>query len=162
VGDFEDALRQRLAGNEALAAQRLAAEEEMDRVRRQAEAEVAAAAQARSDRHAALAAHLEDVAARLKASNPDRFIVRTGWTASGEELVAKISTRQVAPKRTLLVEVDRDDDEVLARWTSDVGGAVEVWRLLEVTPEVLTELVLQVADDTAWAGDRPPPFPSAG
>jgi hypothetical protein len=160
VDQFEDALQQRLAANSDLARQREAAEAEMDRVRRDREAEVAAGAQARRDRHAELAAHLLEVTAALKASRPEGFIVRSGWTASGEELVATVATRQVHPKRTLLVEVDRDDDEVLARWTSELGSAVEVWRLLEVTPAMLTELVLQVADDVAWSGERPPAFPS--
>ena len=33
--------------------------------------------------HATLADHLKDVADRLKASRPDSFIVRSGWTRLG-------------------------------------------------------------------------------
>ncbi len=160
MSDFEDALQQRLSGNDELAQRRAAAEQEMQRIADAAKASKADVAQSKVDQHATLAAHLESVAGRLKASKPDSFIVRTGWTASGEEFLTRISTRQMSPKRTLLVEVDRDDDEVLARWTSDIGNAVEIWRLLEVSPEMITEMVLQVADDTVWIGNRPPAFPS--
>lgn len=159
MSDFEDALQQRLSSNTEMAQRRKAAEEEMDRQRAEAEARDAALDGARRARHAELAAHLQDVADRLKASAPDSFIVRTGWTESGEEFIAKLSTRQMTPKRSLFVEVDRDDDEVLARWTSGVGSAIEIWRLLEVVPQMLTDMVLQVAADEAWTGDRPPPFP---
>lgn len=159
--DFSDALEQRLAGNAELAQRRQEAEDEMDRARLRQEAEAVAVDRARSDRHGELAAHLKEVAGRLKASAPDSFIVRDGWTASGEEYVATMKTRQMDPKRELFVEIDRDDDEVLARWTSAIGNAVEVWRLLEVTPAMLTHMVLQVADDSAWTGRRPPPFPDA-
>jgi hypothetical protein len=161
VTDFSDALNQRLSANADLAKRREAAEEEMDRQRREAEEAAAHVDQTRRDQHALLAAHLLDVAGQLKASRPDSFIVRTGWTESGEEFIAKMTTRQMDPKRSLFVEVDRDDDEVLARWTSDIGSSIEIWRLLEMTPDMLTELVLQVADDTVWTGRRPPPFPTA-
>ncbi|MGI9016189.1 MAG: hypothetical protein ACR2HR_03635 [Euzebya sp.] len=157
--EFSDALQQRLSSNEELARRRQAAEAEMDRVRREQEAQAAAFDDAQRDQHATLATHLKTVADQLKASRPDRFIVRHGWTESGEEFVASMKTRLMDPKRELFIEVDRDDDEVLARWTSEVGNAVEVWRLLETTPAMITEMVLQVADDTAWTGDRPPPFP---
>ncbi len=160
MSDFDDALQQRLSSNEDLAARRAAAEEEMDLLQQAEEAADEAEADSRREQHATLSAHLEDVASRLKASRPDSFIVRSGWTPSGEEFVARLSTRQMSPKRTLLVEVDRDDDEVLMRWTSDIGNAIEIWRLLEVTPAMLTEVVLQVADDTAWTGSRPPAFPT--
>jgi hypothetical protein len=42
-----------------------------------------------------------------------------GWTQSGEEFIAKISSRTLLPARSLFVELDREDDEVLARWHSD-------------------------------------------
>lgn len=159
MSDFDDALQQRLSRNADLAQRRAEAEAELDR-REQA---AAAAAQAdlddRDRHHGVLAAHLAEVADRLKASAPDSFIVRQGWTESGEEFIAKMTTRQMHPKRSLFVEVDRDDDEVLARWTSELGSAIEVWRLRQVTTDMLTALVLQVADDGAWTGDRPPPFP---
>ncbi len=158
--DFSDALNQRLAENEELAKRRKDAEAEMDRIRQEEQEAAAAISQAQRDRHAELADHLKDVADQLKASAPNSFIVRSGWTESGEEFVARMKTRQMSPKRELLVEVDRDDDEVLCRWTSDLGNAVEVWRLLEMSPEMVTHMVLQVADDTAWTGRRPPPFPT--
>jgi hypothetical protein len=56
--------------------------------------------------------------------------------------------------------LDRDDDEVLARWNSDVGSSLELWRLLEVEPDIITALVLQIADQELWKdATRPPPFP---
>lgn len=161
MSDFSDALQARLSNNEELAAQRQQAEAEMERLRQEAEQAERDQDEARNARHAELAAHLKSVADQLKASKPDSFIVRTGWTESGEEFIAKLSTRQMSPKRVLFVEVDRDDDEVVARWTSDLGMAVEIWRLLEVTPAMLTEMVLHVADDAAWRGERPPAFPQA-
>ncbi|MEE8602855.1 hypothetical protein [Euzebya tangerina] len=161
MSDFSDALQQRLSRNQKLAAEREQAEAEMDRVREEEAQRDAALDQAKRDRHAELSAHLQVVAEQLKASKPDSFIVRTGWSASGEEYLARMKTRQMSPKRELYVEVDRDDDEVLARWTSDIGTAIEVWRLLEVTPEMITQMVLQVADDGAWSGRRPPRFPGA-
>src|SRR5690349_7673757 len=127
MSDCNDALAARLAAIEELAAKRAAAEEEMDRVKREAEEAAAQLVQSKRDRHAELAAHLGHVAEQLKASRPDSFIVRTGWTDSREEFVAKVTTRQMTPKRTLFIDVDRDDDEVLARWTSDVGNSVEIY-----------------------------------
>ncbi|HUG84167.1 MAG TPA: hypothetical protein VMM13_06360 [Euzebya sp.] len=160
MSDFSDALQERLTANADLARQRAAAEEEMDRERREAEAAAAQQDQSQREQHALLAAHVADLADRLKASRPDSFIVRTGWTESGEEYIAKMTTRQMSPKRSLFIEVDRDDDEILARWTSEIGNAIEIWRLMDVTPAMLTLLVLQVADDSAWTGRRPPPFPT--
>ena len=156
MSDLSDELAARLAGNEELARSREAAQAEMAKVDEQKEAEAEALLERQRARHAELAAHLEASANQLKASAPDRFIVRMGWTASGEEFVAKMKTRQMDPKRSLLVEVDRDDDEVLARWTSDIGSAIEVWRLLEIDTRMLTDLVLQLADDGQWRGRRPP------
>ncbi|WP_370324994.1 hypothetical protein [Euzebya sp.] len=160
MSDFSDALEQRLSNNADLAERRRAAEEEMDKVRSDAEAAERALDERKRRHHGDLAAHLQQVADQLKASRPESFIVRSSWTESGEEFVAKMTTRQMRPKRSLFIEVDRDDDEVLARWTSDVGSAIEIWRLLQVTPEMLTEMVLQVADDVLWAEGRPPAFPA--
>lgn len=164
MSDFESELEATLARNAEAAQRRVEAEAEMDRVvadkaeeeRRLAEEQAAQ----RSARHAELAEHLQSLAAQLKRSAPDAFVVRVGWTESGEELIAKLSTRQTTPARSLFIELDRDDDEVLARWTSDLGSAVEMWRLLEVDRGVLTRLVLQVADAEQWRGQRPPPFPA--
>ena len=163
--DFEAALQQQLAANAELARQRQDAEAEMDRAKaameEQAIAEAARQQDERNAHHAALAEHLGRLAAQLKAASPETFIVRTGWTESGEEFLAKISTRQTRPARSLLVELDRDDDQVLARWNTDVGDSVELWRLLEVSEELLTKLVLQVADEPLWRrATAPPLFPS--
>lgn len=164
--DFEAALAGQLVRNQEIAKERAQAEQEMDRAQEAAEAEARAAVQreqdARNNRHAELADHLAKLAAQLKSASPDTFIVRTGWTESGEEFLAKISTRQTTPARSLLVELDRDDDQVMARWNTDVGNSVELWRLLEVTTELLTRLVLQVADASLWhAAGSPPPFPDS-
>jgi hypothetical protein len=165
--DFEAALRQKLARNDEIAKERAAAEEEMNRL----EAERAAAEErrreerraAQRERHAELVDGLAAAARGLKAASPEDFVVRLGWTESGEEFIAKISTRLLEPARSLLVELDRDDDEVLARWHSDVGNSLELWRLLEVEPALLQRLVLQVADQELWRGrGSPPPFPSNG
>jgi hypothetical protein len=164
--DFEAALADQLARNADLTRQRAEAEAEMDRVKAAGEEAARLEAQRqqeeRNARHAELAEHLAGLGKQLKSASPDIFIVRTGWTQSGEEFLAKVSTRTLFPSRSLLVELDRDDDQVMARWTTDVGNAVELWRLLEVTPELLTKLVLQVADEQLWhhaAG--PPPFPGS-
>ena len=164
MSDFEQSLQARLARNAELAADRAKAEEEMDRARaeaeereRQRQAELAAA---RNDRHAELTTACQNLVDQLKASAPEQFVVRTGWTSTGEEYIAKISTRRLHPARTLFIELDRDDDEVLARWTSDVGNTIELWRLMEVTPEMLGEMLLQIADQAAWEGaTAPPPYP---
>lgn len=157
--EFREALQQRLDANADLARRRRDAEAEMDRALQAQAEQDAAEVEAIRAHHARLSAHLQRVADQLKASRPESFIVRTGWTQSGEEFIAKMTTRQMSPKRSLFVEVDRDDDEVLARWTSDIGNAVEIWTLREVSETMLTELVLQVADDAAWTGRRPPAFP---
>jgi hypothetical protein len=164
--DFDAALDQQLARNSELARQRADAEAEMDRVKlareEEARQEVERQQTARNERHAQLAEHLDMLAKKLKSASPDQFVVRTGWTQSGEEFLVKISTRQTKPSRSLLVELDRDDDQVLARWTTDIGNTVELWRLLEVSPDLLTRLVLQVADEQLWhLADAPPAFPSA-
>jgi hypothetical protein len=164
--DFQEALEQQLARNAELARQRAEAEREMDRAKLAAEEEArreaARGQEARNARHAELADHLAQVARQLKAASPESYIVRTGWTESGEEYLAKISTRRTQPSRSLLIELDRDDDEVLARWNTDVGSSVELWRLLEVSPEMLTQLVLQVADEHLWrSATTTPPFPKS-
>jgi hypothetical protein len=162
--DFEAALRARLERNEELARERARAEEQMDRMvverqteeeRRRRELELA-----RQQRHAELVEHLKTVTSQLKRSSPETFIVRAGWSASGKEFITRLSTRTLEPARTLFIELDRDDDEVLARWTSDLGNSIELWRLLEVSPALLTELVLQIADQELWHGrNSPPPYP---
>lgn len=159
-------MRARLQRNEELAQERAQAEEEMDRVIEERKAEEGRRQQelqlARRARHAELVEHLKAVVSQLKQSSPETFIVRAGWSESGEEFVARVSTRGLKPARKLFVEVDRDDDEVLARWTSDVGNSIELWRLLEVSPALLTELVLQVADQELWHGrTSPPPYPTS-
>lgn len=164
MSDFDSALQAKLRRNAELAEQRAQAEQEMDRVEeerrvraRQRQQEEKAAREAR---HGELVDHLVDVSGQLKERAPESFVVRMGWTESHEEFIAKISTRRLEPARTLFVELDRDDDEVLARWTSDVGNTLELWRLLEVPPHLLTDLVLQVADQELWRGaSGPPPFP---
>jgi hypothetical protein len=164
--DFEAALEARLARNAELAEERARAESEMDRIER--ERQEAATRESREriaanrQRHGELVEALTAAARGLKAADSEGFVVRLGWTQSGEEFIAKISTRLLEPSRSLLVELDRDDDEVLARWHSDVGNSLELWRLLEVSPALLQELVLQVADQQLWRGARrPPPFPKA-
>lgn len=166
MSDFEAALTEQLARNADLARQRAEAEAEMDRARALQEEERRREEQRSQDerntRHSQLADHLSDLAKQLKSASPEQFIVRTGWTQSGEEFLAKISTRQLSPSRSLLIELDRDDDQVLARWNTGVGNAVELWRLLEVTPELLSRLVLQVADEPLWRkAAAPPPFPGS-
>ena len=164
MSDFESALEAKLARNAELARERAENEEAMRRweIERdeQRRAEEQEQQVARDERHTELARHLQDVARKLKESDPESFVVRLGWTESGEEFIAKLSTRLLEPARSLLIELDRDDDEVLARWNSEVGSSLELWRLLEVDPAVITELVLQVADQDLWRNaDRPPAFP---
>ena len=165
MSDFKDALQARLARNQELAEERARAEREMDRTDQERKAAEERARQERLEaqrlRHAELVEHLQTVAAQLKESSPGEFIVRAGWTETGEEFVARLSTRGLEPSRTLLIELDRDDDEVLARWTSALGNSIELWRLLDVDASMLTELVLQIADQQLWHGrESPPPFPN--
>ena len=162
--DFESALRAKLDRNAELAEQRAQAEHEMDRVEREsaeaAERERQEQHAARRERHGELVDALTKAAHGLKSNAPEEYVVRLGWTESREEFIAKISTRLVTPARSLLIELDRDDDEVLARWHTDLGNALELWRLLEVGPPLLEELVLQVADQDRWRQSRRPlPFP---
>lgn len=164
MSDFESALEAKLARNSEIAKERednLAAMEQWEANREQElEAQATQQQQDRNQRHTDLAKHLKKVADQLKQSASENFIVRMGWTESGEEFIAKLSTRQLDPARSLLIELDRDDDEVLARWNSDVGSSLELWRLLEVEPDIITALVLQIADQELWKdATRPPPFP---
>ena len=164
AGGFQQALSAKLSRNRELDQQRQQAEKEMDRAQREAaerDAEEARRQQvARDERHAELVEGLRSAAEQLKAADSTAFVVRLGFTESGEEYIAKISTRGLTPARSLFVELDHDDDEVLARWHSDLGDALELWRLLEVTPDMLQHLVLQAADQELWASlERPPAFP---
>lgn len=166
MDDFRDALEQTLARNAEVERQRREAEEQQRReaeARRAAEEERRRAAQQRREqRHTELVEHLEGLLRGLRDTAGGKFVARGGWTESGEEYVVKISSVQMRPRRSLFVELDRDDDEVLARWSSDVGHTVEMWRLLEVTPGMLTRLVLDLADHETWVdADRPPAFPDA-
>ena len=166
MGDFQDALRARLERNAELAEQDRAAQEEMDRLEAQREAEnqrrADQAAAARRQQHADLVAHVELLAGQLAAASPQDLDIRAGWSTSGEEYLVRASTVRLRPARRLEIELDRDDDEVLVRWKSDLGDALEMWRLLEVTPEMLTELLLQLVDQEAWRGEASlPPFPVA-
>lgn len=164
MSDFESELEARLARNAELAAERARAEAELERAREQAEAEARQReldlAQARREHHAQLAALLERNARRLKDAAQQNFVVRMGWTESHDEFIVKISSRTLTPARTLFIELDRDDDEVLARWTTDIGNTIELWRLLQVEPSMLGELLLQATDQEYWAtATAPPPFP---
>lgn len=164
MSDFESALRAKLVRNAELAEDRAHAEREMDRLEReQREAEQRHRQELsgrQRERHTELVDRLSAAAQGLKQAEPESYVVRLGWTESGEEFIAKISTRLVHPARSLLIELDRDDDEVLARWHSDVGNALELWRLLEAPPDLMEELVLQVADQALWRElSRPPRFP---
>lgn len=166
MSDFERALQAKLARNAELEREREAnlrameeyeEQKQVDEERRQAEL-----AEQRRQRHAELVEALSSATQSLKSASPDWFVVRTGWTESGEEFIAKISTRRTEPARSLFVELDRDDDEVLARWHSDVGDKLELWRLLEADPPLIHELVLQVADQDLWrTRSSPPPFPGS-
>ncbi|MBW3602033.1 MAG: hypothetical protein KY434_04945 [Actinobacteria bacterium] len=165
MADFEQALRDRIARNAELAREREQAERDLERLERERrEAEAGADRErheARMARHAELADRLATAARGLKAASPEKFVVRLGWTESGEEFIAKISTRQTWPARTLLVELDRDDDEVLVRWDTEVGNALELWRLLEVDTGLIETLVLQAADQELWRAGAVPPFPGS-
>jgi hypothetical protein len=166
MSDFQAALQARLARNSELAQQRAEAEQlmvqaELDAVER-AEREAQERRAAQQERHGVLVEALTGAAKQLKAADPEGFVVRLGWTESREEFIAKISSRLLYPARSLFIELDRDDDEVLVRWHSEVGNALELWRLLEVRPELMEALVLQVADQELWRGrSSPPPFPTA-
>lgn len=166
MSDFQDALSAKLAHNVEF--EREHEQEERERRRREEERRADEEQQRREEqerrdaRHAELVAHLQDLLVQLERSAGGDFLSRGGWTESGEEFVVKVTSVQLSPRRSLFVELDRDDDEVLARWTSEVGESIEMWRLLEFTPDMLGELLLRLVDQEAWRGaSRPPPFPGA-
>jgi uncharacterized protein YdcH (DUF465 family) len=164
MSDFESSLEAKLARNDELAEERRDAEAEMDRIEQeraeQAEQRQQELHQQRLARHAELVDHLQKVAGKLRDATGDDFMIRMGWTESGEEFIAKASTRGLIPARSLLIELDRDDDEVLARWNTDVGNTLELWRLLEVGPPLLETLLLQITDQDYWnTATSPPDFP---
>lgn len=164
--DFEAALAEQLTRNAELARQRAEAEQEMDRAleaaREQERQQALRERDERNARHAELAEQLGRLAAQVKAASPDTYIVRTGWSDSGEEFRAKVSTRKTSPARSLLIDLDRDDDQVMARWNTEVGDAVELWRLLEFTPAMLAQLLLQIGDQALWdRATAPPSFPAS-
>lgn len=161
---FEDVLKAKLARNEELSREQERAEREAERMRAEQEAEVQRRDreldQARLDRHAELVERLQRLAEQVDVTSPEHLVVRMGWSASGEEFMAKIQTIRLRPSRTLLVHFDLDDDQVLARWSSAVGDSVEMWRLLEFSPEMLDELFLQALDQELWyRRNSPPQFP---
>lgn len=161
---FEDALKAKLVRNEELAREHAQAELEWERdqARRaeQAEQRERELAEARRARHAQLVEHLKELLRQLDAASPESFVIRAGWKPSGEEFVAEISSVRLRPARTLFVQLDRDDDQVLARWTGDIGESLELWRLLEFSAEMLDQLFLQAVDQELWHGrPSPPPFP---
>lgn len=165
MSDFDAALRQRLERNERLAEARARAEEEMDqaaeRLAEQVEQENREERARQDQRHAELSERLVQLVATVRGAAP-HVDVRAGWSASGEEYLAKFTTTGIRPRRALTLELDRDDDEVLARWHSAVGDTLEIWHLLEFDLVMLEELVLQVIDDDLWHGrGDPPPFPGA-
>ncbi|HEX2027608.1 MAG TPA: hypothetical protein VHF25_06375 [Nitriliruptorales bacterium] len=165
MDDFEDVLRAKLARNTEIDREREEAERELARREREqveeAERRRRELQEALQTRHADLVHHLQQLIGQLDAMAPGSVVARTGWTESREEFIAKLSSVQLRPHRSLFLELDRDDDEVLARWTSDLGQSIEMWRLLDFTPDMLSQLVLQVVDQEAWRGQRPPPFPGA-
>ncbi|MBW3578169.1 MAG: hypothetical protein KY462_10610 [Actinobacteria bacterium] len=165
MDDFQDALRARLERNVELEQERQDAEQQQlrdERGRAEREASRAEArSQARGRRHAELVERLQALLGQLEAEAAESVVSRSGWSESGEEFVSEVTTVRRTPRRTLLIELDRDDDEVLARWTSEVGDSIEMWRLLDFSPQLLDELVLQVVDDELWhSASRPPAFPS--
>lgn len=163
MDDFQDRLRAKLDRNVELEQERERTREEFEEFEAAREAEEEErqrrAEQARRDRHAELVERLQELIGTVQETPAD-VVVRAGWSDSGEEYVAELSTVQLDPSRTLFVELDRDDDEVLARWTSDEGDAVEIWRLHEFGPDMLQELILQLVDQELWGhGSGTPSFP---
>lgn len=163
MDDFQDRLRAKLDRNVELEQERERTREEFEEFEaaRKAEEEERRrrAEQARRDRHAELVDRLQELIGTVQETS-ENVVVRAGWSDSGEEYVTELSTVQLEPSRTLFVELDRDDDEVLARWTSDEGDAVEVWRLHEFGPDLLQELILQLVDQELWRhGSGTPAFP---
>lgn len=163
MSDFDQRLRERLERNQRLAQERTRAESEMDAAAERAAERAAREAHDRrrrqDERHAELAERLTGLVDQVRdvAAN---ITVRAGWSASGEEYLARFATISVRPRRALSLELDRDDDEVLARWHSTVGQSMELYHLLEFDTGMLEDLVLQVLDDDLWSDlSSPPPFP---
>ena len=166
MADFEDQLRAKLERNVEIDEERQAAREEFERHQADREAERQRAereeAAARDQRHRELVERLDQLIGSVQATSAEEVVVRAGWSDSGEEYVAELATVQLDPSRSLFVELDRDDDEVLARWTSSEGDAVEIWRLLEFDPAMLEELILQLVDQDLWRpGAGTPDFPAS-
>lgn len=166
MADFEDQLRAKLERNTEVDEERQAAREEFERheAEREAEAERREREQrsAREQRHTELVERLEQLIGTVQRTSPENVVARAGWSDSGQEYVAELATVQLDPSRTLFVELDRDDDEVLARWTSSEGDAVEIWRLLDFDPGMLEELILQLIDQELWRpGGGTPDFPAS-
>lgn len=163
MDDFQDQLRAKLERNVEVDEERERTRQEFEEFEatRKAEQEERARLEdeQRRVRHAELVERLEQLLGTLEETSED-VVIRGGWSDSGEEYIAELSTVQLAPARTLFVELDRDDDEVLARWTSDEGDAVEIWRLLEFDGTMLQRLILQLVDQELWGpGSGTPPFP---
>ncbi|MDQ3932887.1 MAG: hypothetical protein M3252_08645 [Actinomycetota bacterium] len=161
---FEDVLKAKLARNAELAQEQERVEREAERLRAEQAAETERREreldQARRARHAELVERLQRLAEQVDLTSPEHLVVRMGWSATGEEFMAKVQTIQLRPSRSLLVQLDRDDDQVLARWSSTVGDSVEMWRLLEFSPEMLDELFIQALDQELWyRRASPPSFP---
>src|SRR5688500_17908650 len=112
MSDFETQLAAQLQRNAELDAERKQREHEMERFladREESEREEQeAAAAARRQRHTELAEHLGELTQQLKASDPQTFVVRCSWSQSGETFIAKLSTRTLAPPRSLFIELDRE------------------------------------------------------
>ncbi len=163
MSEFEDRLRERLERNQRLAEERSHAEKEMDRAAERAREEAAREAKEKRERqdarHAELAERLTGLVGRLRDSVPN-LTVRAGWSASGEEFLAKFATVRTRPERALSIVVDRDDDQVIVRWNSDLGDSMELYHLLEFDTDMLEEVVLQAIDDDLWSSrSTPPVFP---
>lgn len=164
MSDFDERLRERLDRNQQLAEERAHAETEMDAAAERAAERVARDAEdvrrRQDERHAELAERLTALVDHVRDAVED-ITVRAGWSASGEEYLARFATIDARPRRALSIELDRDDDEVLARWHSAVGDSMELYHLLEFDTGMLEELVLQVLDDGLWGDLKSPPgFPN--
>lgn len=163
MSDFDQRLQARIDRNQQLATERARAEEEMDRATADAAAkaeEEARDLRRRQDaRHAELADRLTALVGKVRDDVPN-IVVRAGWSASGEEFIARFATVDTRPDRALSIELDRDDDEVLARWHSSIGDSLELYHLLAFDTTMLEDLVLQVLDDDLWSDlSSTPPFP---
>lgn len=161
MDDFSDALDATLSRNVELQRERDEAEraqrQRREEQRREEERRRQEQREHSNAHHEELVGRLQQLLVQLQERAGESVVSRGGWTESGEEFVVKLSTVRMSPHRSLFLELDRDDDEVLVRWTSDVGNSVEVWRLLEFTPEMLRELILQLIDQELWVDAARPP-----